>query len=262
MKQFGVAGEVFPTIIVGAAYGQISEQFDVDVAGITDHLRSRGLSDEQIMATTINFKNEEHPWFKSIKGARGWGRYIRGATEAQVFRIPRLLESCTAYIGFDPPNPAEERQIEASLGEATGTVYADKMSATLVHELEHRIAAGDPAQQHANRKYLWAQRRATLASAAPEAAIVGGVASGVAVALGLQAETIAAAKALGTAIGTVACALEHWKQTWYERYLNQPEEQRCRRAEEIVGTGGASFISYVPKSWRDTSPRYELPASQ
>jgi len=160
---------IFPTISVDRSYGESTTHFDVDLEAITEYLRSRGLSDNEISDLSIHFSAEENRSKTHTGTNRTFGRYIFDKKHIDMYRPQTLF-------GYS-----------VSVNEESGkTMYVngdhftnDEMSSTLVHEFEHYIddisgELDDEVKEHQNA-FKKQAKKITIKRGLSGLAITGGI---------------------------------------------------------------------------------------
>lgn len=198
--------DIAPTISVDKDYGKYVDLIDFDMQRLTDHMRTGGMTDQDILDTSIVFSAEHPPEGQASTSI--YGEYDHRNKTATVYA------NYHAYLSYMNESPA---------GAHVDTVAND----TLVHEIEHRIASTDENQQQTNARYhhkFVAQRLAAWSAAITSSTVASNIFE-----TGLSTPV---SIALGTAIPMAALTkFQNRDSAAHQRYLNNPEEQRCRNAE-------------------------------
>lgn len=201
--------EVAPAISIGIHYGDHVADFEVDVDRINTRLRERGLTDQQIIDTTIIFSDAHPP--TSQEGVL-YGEYAAQNESVVIYGNYHALSShsgCAKYAGMED--------------------VQQMLNSTLVHELEHRVAGYDDDLQRENTSYSNRERVKRLGqiSVATTAGVIGSalVVPGESVFIPAMSSSIASCLLLGR--------IYSGKKYSTAFYLNQPEEKHCRQVEKM-----------------------------
>jgi len=232
--------DVFPTFSMDRSYSDRLESIDIDLGAITQLMREKGMSDDEIMELSIYITDETmNVDFSSSPVA---GRYFRDENKIVLYKLNTFLSSSVVYESSDGKTTAASFDGNAML--------TDRVTKTLVHELEHAILARDEAMIESNEayvegvieqygekvSYLKKKRIAQLGGAAvilagaliarniwDDAAVqVASVLSLPAYAVGVRAHSRRRQKKTITQL----------KNNKYEIYINRPEEQQARKAAD------------------------------
>ena len=112
-----VENDIFPTVSVDRSYANLVSDIDVDLAAITEYLRTKGLSDSEIMSLSIAFSGTT----AEEQGANG----LFNKQEKRISLHQRPIDEHTSV----------------------------KMTKTLVHELEHFAVIFDDEFQVLLKEY-------------------------------------------------------------------------------------------------------------
>lgn len=198
--------DVAPTIIVERNYGRYAHGVHFDVEGIAEYLRNGGLTDEEIIDTTVLFSDEHPPYDKGIDSELA-GVYEHDKRQLTVYGIYWTFD---AYASLNINSGRAER-------------LRENANSTLLHELEHRVSSLDEEQQKENNGYVRsvaAMRLGTYAAASTVGAIAAtSFAEGLPVAVGIAAGSLLPAPAVRK--------LHKSKAVRRHYYRHKPEEIRC-----------------------------------
>jgi hypothetical protein len=235
--------EVFPAISMDKLYGEVVDNFDVDIAKISDYLKNSGLSNEEIEQLSIHFSAESKQ--DESGNLVTMGNFEKDEQQINIFYLDQLIKT-SKY--SDPSKDLAQNEL---------------MSKTLVHELEHAVSMKDEIQQERNSDYDKSVDN-QIDMVFKKSAIVGTMSSVATASFGLGLRYVTAmgnyshitipysmgAGVLSLIVGTyVMCAFEKRKindSYWHEVYLNRPEEVRCRNAEEITDTLFVDMVTKAP----------------
>lgn len=128
----------FPTIIIDRTYGAVVDNFDINLSGLTEHLRAKGLSDEEITHLTIEFTGDDGITEHGRYITREQGAYTKGSNKIEVNQ-PTDFFTYTAPYTHDPKRTAVV---------SSDARVSFRVTKTVVHEVEHYIQDFDEELQH------------------------------------------------------------------------------------------------------------------
>jgi len=242
--------DAYPAISFNLAVGEQVDFIDVDLEGIAQRLRSKGMTDESIQNLSVVFTgNASHDDTE---------RYVtKGEYESKRHRIqvyaPAPMNDCVFTI-------TEQSEGRIRLNNAAAIEYS--LNNTLVHELEHAALSGDEEMKTKNSNYY-----ETIARQFEEAhkplyrKKMGAIAV-----MGLVANAISFSDAMienatvqhicdmlpyaviGGGVISLVAMKRHLKQNFakvkHRYYLNEPEEKQARAAST---ENTDQYVSITPK---------------
>ena len=205
--------DVFPTISVGRKYGELVDNFDLDVGYIVERMREAGLTDEQITETSIHFSDAPSP---------SEGKYVTHGLHHKKHKAIEVFGADEVELACHSPRFLTE-------------FAQGHLSDTVLHELEHRIANFDKEQQKNNNRY---ERKIGLLGKRPIAFILGGYAVANVI-TNTYSHNLSPAASTASSILVTFCAVfaasrlekKLFNEQHFNEYVNSPEEQRARATE-------------------------------
>jgi hypothetical protein len=180
---------------------------EFDLHSVTHYLQEGGLTDEEIIDTTIEL-SDLHPRYDENVAGYILGEYNHAERKAIVYANHLAFDAYVSVPG------AEEK-------------LSEEVNNTLVHELEHRVASLDEEQWAENVRYARDHANFRLlmyAGAASVGAVTANTGSGMTAAASLAVGAIAPLPGMRKLLNRRSVRRGH--------YLRHPEEVRCRLAAD------------------------------
>lgn len=225
--------DIMPSVSMSLGYGEYVESFDVDIVGIVDYLRDKGIPDDEIENLQINFVEKdgnEGDWMK-------YAAYMGSTDTIEMLSLNALQKAHLTAHSLH----SEEAAIE--------------LSQHLVHELEHKIATKNEELQQREKAFYRKIKEMVLVRGL--GAIGLGAGAGMGTVAVLQANELLVhpdvygfsplqvIACLAVAKGVMMGAEKVWPLPSEEyKYVNDPEEIHVRK---IAETTDKKFVSFHPK---------------
>jgi hypothetical protein len=138
LQEPGRSPEAWPTVLFDTSLGEMVTNIEVDIEYIADFLSRSGLSDEQIMGTTLIFDGET-----VLKGRRNeyaqYGTHEPSECEPDTY-ISRVHLGSARRTAPGPEEGQEYREIPLEVREAVSDLIASEIVfESAIHELNHEV---------------------------------------------------------------------------------------------------------------------------
>lgn len=222
--------EVFPTVSVDLELGKYVDDIDFDYATLTEYMRGKNFSDDEIADTTIHISKDELVERSKSNTYTTEGKYYKKKDEIHLYPLPAIKTRQVVKTVLNNQSTPSETLNELFVQHLNSSI-SELYSSTLVHEIEHKVVRYEggmqEAKHHTNKQEFKDFSQYMLLFFASNGAFFGAQE----IVSTPNPLTVAAFGILSIAGSRLAVNKFNSGDRGHKNYHANPEETRCREAE-------------------------------